>query len=1065
MNSVIANRYHLLVSLEEVDHQPTRWAALDQTLKGRRPLVAVEMVVPDKALLQQVAQGVQAAAQIGDPSFSQVMGLEQDGDQYFVIRELLPGESVESLTERLRHGQSTLPIAHALSIVAAAARSLGQAHNFTPRLVHDRITPRSVFIDIDGNVRILNLGIDGARNQFHQRTGSGTLEDLRHMSPEQCMGTWQAPQSDVFALGVLLWELLAGRPLFAQESDFDVMEAICEEPIEAPSTFNSQVPPLLDSLVRKALARPAEKRFPDATRMAASLDRLLSNLTNKKRPDLAKFLRTHFPNRVARWESIIRVAGFDQIEDTKRLLSSLFPGASPVEEDPTLVNTRVKIEELTQPIQPTPAAAGYTSDPTAEMDALDKQKIRDQDRTERVSGTAIGMLFSEDDDDEETQVLPNYQTPQVAEPAAPEPLEAPAEAGSEEFISELFDAIEGDDLFGNFGDQDEPEVDITSDEPTVEETVEFAAPAAKQSQPDQMETADRSVPEEVLSRSANKPDLTSSDGLFSEFQPSAAPSPTPSPAPEPLPKPQSTSELPGQSAEPQPAPSAAIESRLPGDSDPTEVFAETQSAETSSAEPVDPPRRPPTPEDHAFIPRIWDDDEIDGDDDELTVSLELDEFINTRDKPRLLREDQRSATPVAEVVLTSGNQALESFVLRGVFNRTFKAAGMSFTVILKGKKAVLQVAEPRRGYIQRARSEESQSLQSIEGDVVLEVGDRAIVEGDPLTYYIRFFYPPNPPARQTRSQMARLALAAAASFLAAASLHVIAVLGFITLSASLGVSLVVEEPPPEEIFAEGELADIEEPEIEEPEPEPPTPQPEPEPQPPADPAEQEVQIPQAVREQLDERRRERAETSDAPQDSADDLLGQLTSPEIGAGESLSDVVSNIDAVSETQSDSQFRVGGTLGALDDEGPSIASGGGGRLGELSEGRADREAGRLDERETSGEVRGTVTNVSALTQVQGSLARSEIERIVNRHRGAITGCYERALNDNPNLSGQITFEWTITSSGDVSSAREQTSSLGSGQVSNCILGIIRGMSFPNPEGGGSVEVAYPFAFQASM
>ncbi len=105
-----------------------------------------------------------------------------------------------------------------------------------------------------------------------------------------------------------------------------------------------------------------------------------------------------------------------------------------------------------------------------------------------------------------------------------------------------------------------------------------------------------------------------------------------------------------------------------------------------------------------------------------------------------------------------------------------------------------------------------------------------------------------------------------------------------------------------------------------------------------------------------------------------------------------------------------------------------------------------------------------MKSLARVTGSLSRAEVLKAIGKRQRAINRCYEKALMSNPGLSGKITFSWVITAKGKVSNARQKTSTMqGGGGVSTCVLGILRRMSFPAPE-GGSVTVVFPFIFRSA-
>jgi hypothetical protein len=144
-------------------------------------------------------------------------------------------------------------------------------------------------------------------------------------------------------------------------------------------------------------------------------------------------------------------------------------------------------------------------------------------------------------------------------------------------------------------------------------------------------------------------------------------------------------------------------------------------------------------------------------------------------------------------------------------------------------------------------------------------------------------------------------------------------------------------------------------------------------------------------------------------------------------------------------------GGSIGPITKGAELLRGGGGGSL------LAGATAGH-------GGVNGVpISMPKRLTQVRGSIDRDAVLRIVNEHAGEMSACYERGLLKDPNLgAGKVLVEWTIDTKGSVGEARSKSSTLASGEVVSCLLDVLRGLSFPKPE-GGVVIVTFPFLFNS--
>jgi TonB family protein len=162
---------------------------------------------------------------------------------------------------------------------------------------------------------------------------------------------------------------------------------------------------------------------------------------------------------------------------------------------------------------------------------------------------------------------------------------------------------------------------------------------------------------------------------------------------------------------------------------------------------------------------------------------------------------------------------------------------------------------------------------------------------------------------------------------------------------------------------------------------------------------------------------------------------------------------------------RFQVSGPIGKLPGGEVVLATSSGGRdtraATKLLEGK---QVATLSGGGGSGKVRGTVSRIPArsINTTGGFLSREEILKVVNAGISDITRCYERELMKNPGLAGKVVYDWVISPSGSVESARTRSSSLSSEEVTRCIGQVIRGWQFPKPS-GGSVKVTFPFTFRS--
>ena len=421
---------------------------------------------------------------------------------------------------------------------------------------------------------------------------------------------------------------------------------------------------------------------------------------------------------------------------------------------------------------------------------------------------------------------------------------------------------------------------------------------------------------------------------------------------------------------------------------------------------------------------------------------------------RASRSGSRKTAPVLEIIRLSGDRLVGSDVLRWP-GQGMRPRRAPFSVRRGATGATLRIRSAAEGSIWRAGAATDAPPEDLPppGRVRLRVDDVAEIQQGALRWRLRVFRPPIKPIGEGWWRDLPWKVFLACTGLAAFE-HLL-LLGIFLGLATLGVSFKVEDRPQEEVFAEVRLRAQREPRAEVIRP----------PRPirrrrqvreesPPEPAEDQVRIPRSLRNKLRQIARTRTES-----DSTNRLVNALRSPVQGEGQSVSEVVSNIEAVEGGSQSGAFRVGGTLAALEGTGVNIASGGGGDVGTVGGQTATKNLERMQA--GGGRVRGRVRGVQALARVQGSLSRGEVLAVLNRAIGRIQRCYERSLTANPNLSGRIAFSWTIRPNGSVGGVRETSSTLGNPAVSTCISGVIRGLRFPRPT-GGPVEVTFPFMFQ---
>ncbi|MBL8951131.1 MAG: protein kinase [Myxococcaceae bacterium] len=239
----------------------------------------------DDGFMKMFVDEARLASRLNHANIVQIFDFAKHDDSHFIAMEFVRGVSLWDLRRRCRELGVRIPPSIVAEVGVHVARGLQYAHSLTDRgrplgLVHRDVTPHNVLISYDGAIKLTDFGIAKASNN-QSSTAAGMLKGkFAYMSPEQARGEKIDARTDVFALGIVLWEMLTGGRLFEGESDVQVLRAVQQSYISPPRRLNPDVPQELDDVVMKALERDENQRF----RTAHELERGLAsfNLRHSK---------------------------------------------------------------------------------------------------------------------------------------------------------------------------------------------------------------------------------------------------------------------------------------------------------------------------------------------------------------------------------------------------------------------------------------------------------------------------------------------------------------------------------------------------------------------------------------------------------------------------------------------------------------------------------------------------------------------------------------------------------------------------------------------------------------
>lgn len=217
------------------------------------------------------------AALLSHPNICAIYDLEQIDESYLMTMEYLEGIPLSTAMIRAFQEPKLLPVSFICGIIAQACEGIHHAHDLcdgdgTPYgIIHRDVSPPNLFVTSEGVVKVLDFGISKSRNSL-VRTMTGQIRGkFSYMSPEQLRGEVLDRRSDVFALGIVLFEMLAARRLFRRRNRLNIFHAIVRDPIPSIKEYRTDLPPALAAVVKKALSRSRSGRYASAREMGDAL--------------------------------------------------------------------------------------------------------------------------------------------------------------------------------------------------------------------------------------------------------------------------------------------------------------------------------------------------------------------------------------------------------------------------------------------------------------------------------------------------------------------------------------------------------------------------------------------------------------------------------------------------------------------------------------------------------------------------------------------------------------------------------------------------------------------------
>jgi eukaryotic-like serine/threonine-protein kinase len=246
-----------------------------ESMRGFKKNIAIKRILPsltkNKKFVAMFLDEARLSLALQHANIVQVFDIGHTDDTYFIVMEYVDGADLKALLEWRRRINRRVPIAHGLYMILEICKGLAYAHEVhNPEtgglmgIVHRDISPPNVLISKQGEVKVVDFGLAKATSQV-EITDPGVVKGkMSYLSPEAARGEEVDHRADIFAVGILLYELLTGKRLFYGETDYQTVELVRNAKIPPIKPQNPQVEPELEDIVRKALAKRKEDRYQNA---------------------------------------------------------------------------------------------------------------------------------------------------------------------------------------------------------------------------------------------------------------------------------------------------------------------------------------------------------------------------------------------------------------------------------------------------------------------------------------------------------------------------------------------------------------------------------------------------------------------------------------------------------------------------------------------------------------------------------------------------------------------------------------------------------------------------------
>ena len=309
MNQITQFGPYKLIERISVGGMAEVYKATEHGVEGFERTVAVKRILPhiaeDDEFITMFKDEAKIAGQLQHGNIAQIYNLGQQGDSFYIALEYVAGKDLRNIFTRCQQQGRAMPIAQACFIVMKVGEGLDYAHNKRDKhgrhlnIVHRDVSPPNILVSYEGEVKLIDFGVAKAAGRV-SRTQAGILKGkFGYMSPEQVRGMPLDRRSDVFSLGVVLYEVLVGNRLFQGDTDFATLEMVRTVDVAAPSSKNAEISKDLETIIMKSLSGEPETRYQTAMELHDELQAFMfQHGMFYSRKDLAAWMRKQYAREI-----------------------------------------------------------------------------------------------------------------------------------------------------------------------------------------------------------------------------------------------------------------------------------------------------------------------------------------------------------------------------------------------------------------------------------------------------------------------------------------------------------------------------------------------------------------------------------------------------------------------------------------------------------------------------------------------------------------------------------------------------------------------------------------------